>query len=62
MKPEEVKRFYKTKYNFHKKTGIAANTLGNWIKAGYIPEGQQCKIERLTGGQLKADLSHETSV
>ena len=62
MKPEEVKKYYRTKYNFHKETGIAANTLGNWLKSGFIPEGQQCKIERLTNGLLKADLNHGTNI
>lgn len=58
MKPEEVKKYYKTKYNFHKETGIAANTLGNWIRKGFVPEGQQFKLEHLTKGLLKADLNY----
>jgi hypothetical protein len=62
MSPDEVRQFYKTNYNFHKSTGIAANTLANWLRNGYIPEGQQCKLEKLTNGVLKADLGHETSV
>jgi hypothetical protein len=58
VKPQEVIKHYKTKYNFHKETGIAANTLGNWLRIGRIPEGQQYKIERLTNGLLKADMNH----
>lgn len=57
MKPEEVKNFYRTNYNFHKKTGISSNSLANWLKKGKVPEGQQCIIERITNGQLKAELN-----
>lgn len=55
MKPEEVKKFYKTKYNFHKETSMSANTLGNWLKWGYVPEAAQYKLERLTQGKLKTE-------
>jgi DNA-binding transcriptional regulator Cro len=55
LKPIEVLKFYGSKYNFHKQTGISRGSLFNWINWGYIPEGQQYKIERLTNGILKAE-------
>ncbi len=55
MKPEDVKAYYKSQYNFHKKTKMSTSTLANWIKWGYVPEGAQLKLERITKGELKAD-------
>lgn len=59
MKPEEVKEFYGSQYNFGKQTGMSCATLGNWLKWGYIPEDAQYKIERITEGKLKADRAIE---
>jgi hypothetical protein len=56
MTPLEVRKFYKTNYNFHKETGMSHNTLGNWLRAGVVPLAQQCKLEMITKGVLKADL------
>jgi hypothetical protein len=55
MKPKEVKKFFKTQYNFHKVTGMSAATLGNWLRWGFVPEASQLKIERITNGVLKAE-------
>ena len=55
MKPEDVLAKYGTKYKFHKDTKMAASSLGNWLKWGYVPEGAQLKLERITKGELKAD-------
>ncbi len=57
MTPEDVKKYYVTAYNFSKHTKMSANSLHNWIKWGYVPEGSQYKIERLTKGVLKTDWS-----
>ncbi len=59
MKPDEVKTFYRTKYNFHKETGMSANTLGNWLKWGFIPENAQYKLERITKGKLKTEWTDD---
>lgn len=59
MKPEDVKEYYGSLYNFRKLTKMSCNSLFNWIKWGYVPEGSQYKIERLTKGKLKADWSYE---
>lgn len=55
MKPQEVKEYFKTGYNFRKTTGMADNTLHNWVKAGYIPFVSQKKIEKITEGALVAE-------
>jgi len=55
MKPEEVKAYYGSQYNFRKVTGMSTATLGNWLKWGKIPEESQYKIERLTNGALKTE-------
>lgn len=55
MKPEDVLEKYGTKYNFHKQTKMAASSLGNWLKWGYVPEAAQYKLERITKGELKTE-------
>lgn len=55
MKPEDVKAYYGSQYMFRKKTGMSANTLGNWLKWGYVPEDAQYKLERITNGELKIE-------
>ncbi len=59
MTPDDVKTFYKSLYNFRKTTGMSANSLLNWLKWGYIPEGSQHKIERLSKGRLKTEWSEK---
>jgi hypothetical protein len=57
MTPEDVIKFYRTKYNFHKQTKMSANTLRNWQTWGYVPEAAQYKLERITNGLLKTEWS-----
>lgn len=57
MTPGDVKKFYKSLYGFKKATGMSANSLFNWLKWGYVPEGSQYKIERLSNGALKTEWS-----
>ena len=59
MKPDDVKNFYRTQYNFGKETGMSPNTLGNWLKWGFVPEDAQYKLERLTQGKLKTQWTKE---
>lgn len=60
MNPRELIDHYRTKYRFHKETGMAANSLGNWLEWGYVPELAQYKIERITKGRFTADFSEIT--
>ncbi len=55
MKPEDVKAFYGTQYNFKKVTGMSQSTLANWLRWGRVPEDAQYKLERLTNGKLKTE-------
>jgi hypothetical protein len=55
MTPEEVKKYYKNGYLFNKETKMSACSFHNWLKWGFVPEGSQLKIEKLTRGLLKAD-------
>lgn len=55
MKPKEVWDYYGNSYLFKKKTGMSDASLRNWMKWGYIPEGSQHKIERLSKGDLKTE-------
>jgi hypothetical protein len=58
MTLQEVLNHYGTGYKFAKATKISTNSFYDWVKRGYIPIGSQMKIERLTKGLLKANLSH----
>lgn len=55
---EDVTRSFKSLYRLHKEWGISLNTVSNWKIRGYIPIETQVRIEKLSGGRLKADLNH----
>ncbi len=55
MTPDDVKKYYKSGYNFNKMTGMSANTFGNWLKWGYVPRDAQFKLETLSDGILKCE-------
>jgi hypothetical protein len=59
MTPQDVLRKYGSQYNFHKATGMAHGSLGNWIKWGFVPETSQYKLERITDGELKSNWTIE---
>lgn len=55
MTPQELKKYYRTGYNFRKLTGLSPNNLANWLKWGYVPEETQYKLERITNGLFKTE-------
>ncbi len=59
MTPQEVFDFYKSTYQFAKITGMCHASLINWLKSGYVPEGSQYKLERLSKGKLKTQWSDD---
>jgi hypothetical protein len=59
MTPKEVKKYYKSQYNFREQTGMSAATLGNWLKWDFVPLKSQVKLEALTNGALKAEWHHK---
>lgn len=54
MTPREVKKYFKSGYNFRDKTGMSDNSMHNWIKSGYVPFVSQKHIEKITNGALVA--------
>lgn len=59
MKPQDVLEFYGNGYKFRKATGMSDRSLVNWLKWGYIPEGSQHKLERLSKGALKTEWTEK---
>lgn len=59
MSPQEVLEYYRTMYNFSKKTKMSHASLKNWLTWGYVPEGSQYKINRLSRGELKVEIKDE---
>ncbi len=58
MTIEDVFMYFGSGYRMRKSIGIHHTTMTNWRERGYIPIETQIRIERLTEGKLKADLSH----
>lgn len=58
MTIDDVKAYYGTSYRFQKITGMQASNFCHWEKMGYLPIITQIKIEKMTGGALKASLEH----
>lgn len=58
MTTEEVRNYYVNGYLFKKRTGMAQDSFHNWMRKGYVPINSQKKLEKLTDGELKADINH----
>lgn len=58
MTLDDIKKYFGTSYQFHKKTGMNHSNYLNWDIKGFVPIKTQLKLERLTRGALKADLAH----
>lgn len=57
MNVADLERYYKTPGEAQKTLGIKSRqTWANWKRKG-IPSGEQCRIEILTAGALKADVA-----
>jgi hypothetical protein len=56
MTLDEVKEYFGSSYQFHKKTGMNHRNYYNWRIAGYIPIKTQMKLEKLSNQGLKAEL------
>ncbi len=57
MTVEEVRAYFGNSYQFKKRTKMSDASFRNWMKWGFIPEGSQYKLERLTKGELKTEWS-----
>lgn len=58
MTIDEVYAYYKSGRQLRVKAGMSHNNFTRWRARGYIPIETQLKIEHLTNGDLKANLSH----
>jgi hypothetical protein len=53
----EVLQHYKSYHYFQKETGMSSSSLWNWVnRYGFVSIDSQLKIEKLSGGELKASL------
>lgn len=58
MTVDDVRKYYVNGFRMSKKHGFSPRLLNEWRDKGYVPIVSQMRIERLTDGELKADLSH----
>lgn len=57
MTPETVIRHFRTQEKVAKALGISQPSVSNWVSRGAVPALQQLRLEKLTRGKLKAELS-----
>ncbi len=58
MTLDDIKEHFGSGYQFEAKTKMSHANYVHWKRYGYIPILSQKKIEKLTGGTLKADFAH----
>ncbi len=56
MTLDEVIAYFGSTVILNQVTGMSRNNIANWKRMGYVPILSQVKIERRTGGALKANL------
>ncbi len=59
MTIEELRNYYGNSYKFKQRTGMSDASFRNWMRWGFIPEGSQYKIERLSKGDLKTEWTEK---
>jgi len=60
MTLDEAVKHYGTMYKLFKACGFSVGTPCHWKRRGYIPYPSQMRIEKQTGGALKADTDYIT--
>lgn len=58
MTIDEVEKYYGSAWKMERKHKLSHKNISNWKRLGYVPILTQIKIEKLTGGVLKANLEH----
>lgn len=58
MTIEEVLKYYGTAYQMGLNTRLTCQSMVHWKEIGYIPIVSQMKLEKDSGGALKADFKH----
>lgn len=56
MTVDDVIKYYGSSYKFHKQTPFSHGAFFQWKKKGRVPLLSQLKIEKLTNGELKANM------
>lgn len=57
MKLNEVINKYRSPAIFMRETGISVRAWYRWINKGYVPIKAQFKLQKLTDGELVADIN-----
>ena len=58
MTVDDVIAYFGSLYKVRDKTDFSMRTAYNWRERGFIPIKSQIRLEKITKGALKADLSH----
>lgn len=58
MRLQDIADKYGTYAKAFRTLGMGSSSYASWRKAGFIPITTQIKIEQMTNGELKADMSH----
>jgi len=58
MTIEEVYSHFGSGANVGRALGLTRQAFNIWRKRGYVPYKNQVALERLTNGQLKANMAH----
>lgn len=58
MTIDEVVKYYGSAHKMELKHGLSHHNVKSWKKKGYIPIQTQVRIEKLTDGELRANLEH----
>jgi len=58
MTLDEVKQYFGSSYQFHKKTKMGSSNYANWKKLGYIPIQSQARIQIITEGKLTVSVGY----
>lgn len=57
MTPKQLISFYTTQTAAAQAIGVTQPAISAWLKKNKIPELQQLRVEKITGGALKAGKS-----
>jgi len=58
MTLDDLKNHFGNCNKFQEKTGMSHTNYTHWSKIGYVPILTQMKLQKLTGGTLKANFDH----
>lgn len=62
MKFSDLEEYFKSAYNFERLTTLSNVNWYRWKYKGYIPYFSQRRLERITGGALKASVDDSPEI